>query len=111
MQPCEDGADEPAVQRTHQHIAGVVHTQVHAAVCDQPRPSDQRQRQPCSQTQRTDHEERDGELRAHDLAAGLVGAVVKDPGADATVWQEYLETVVKRRDDWQDLYRACKELG
>lgn len=53
----------------------------------------------------------DGELRAHDLAAGLVGAVVKDPGADATVWQEYLETVVKRRDDWQDLYRACKELG
>lgn len=50
----------------------------------------------------------DGELRAHDLAASLSGAVVKDPATDATVWQEYLETVVKRREGWQDLYRACK---
>ena len=53
----------------------------------------------------------DGELRAHDLAAGLVGAIVKDPSADAAVWQEYLETVVKRRDEWQDLYLACRDLG
>lgn len=52
----------------------------------------------------------DGELRAHDLAAGLSGAVVKDPGTDAAVWSEYLETVVKRREGWADLYRACKEL-
>ncbi len=53
----------------------------------------------------------DGALSAHDLAAGLTGAVVKDPGADRTVWLEYLETVVKRREGWQDLYRACKELS
>jgi len=53
----------------------------------------------------------DGELRAHDLAAGLAGAVIKDPGADTAVWQEYLETVVRKRDGWQDLYRACKEPG
>lgn len=53
----------------------------------------------------------DGELRAHDLAAGLSGAVVKDPATDQAVWAEYLETVMKRRDGWQDLYRACKELG
>ncbi|MCC6462906.1 MAG: AAA family ATPase [Saprospiraceae bacterium] len=52
----------------------------------------------------------DGELRAHDLAAGLAGAVIKDPGADKTVWTEYLETVVKKREEWKDLYRACKEL-
>ncbi|MCB0531529.1 MAG: AAA family ATPase [Saprospiraceae bacterium] len=52
----------------------------------------------------------DGEVRAHDLAAGLSGAVVKDPGTDAAVWSEYLETVVKRREGWSDLYRACKEL-
>lgn len=52
----------------------------------------------------------DGELRAHDLAAGLVGAVVKDPGTDATIWAEYLETVVKKREGWQDLYRACRDL-
>jgi MoxR-like ATPase len=53
----------------------------------------------------------DGSLRAHDLAASLSGAVVKDPSADATVWQEYLETVVKKREGWQDLYRACRDLG
>ncbi len=52
----------------------------------------------------------DGELRAHDLAAGLSGAVIKDPGTDAAVWYEYLETVVKKREGWQDLYRACRDL-
>ena len=39
----------------------------------------------------------DGVLRAADVAAGLVGAVVKDPVQDRVVWQEYLETVVKER--------------
>ncbi len=53
----------------------------------------------------------DGELRARDMAASITGAVVKDPSTDATVWQEYLETVVKKREGWQDLYRACKDLG
>ncbi|MEU1277475.1 AAA family ATPase [Streptomyces sp. NPDC005805] len=51
----------------------------------------------------------DGVLRASDLAAGLLGAVVRDPAADRVVWQEYLETVVRERDGWQDLYRACRE--
>jgi MoxR-like ATPase len=51
----------------------------------------------------------DGTLRAGDLASGLVGAVVKDPVQDRIVWQEYLETVVKERDGWKDLYRACRE--
>ena len=52
----------------------------------------------------------DGRLRANDVAAGLVGAVIKDPVQDKIVWQEYLETVAKERKDWKDLYRACKEL-
>ncbi|HND22102.1 MAG TPA: AAA family ATPase [Acidobacteriota bacterium] len=52
----------------------------------------------------------DGQMRAHDVAAGLIGAVVKDPVQDKVVWQEYLETVVKERDGWKDLYRACKEV-
>lgn len=52
----------------------------------------------------------DGDLRAHDIAAGLTGAVVKDPVQDRLVWQEYLETVAKERDGWKDLYRACREL-
>jgi len=51
----------------------------------------------------------DGTLRASDVAGGLVGAVVKDPVQDRVVWQEYLETVVKERDGWKDLYRACKK--
>lgn len=53
----------------------------------------------------------DGILGAADLAAGVIGAVVKDPVQDAIVWREYLETVVKERDGWQDLYRACRELS
>ncbi|MFZ4544534.1 MAG: ATP-binding protein [Saprospiraceae bacterium] len=51
-----------------------------------------------------------GQLNAHDLAAGLLGAVVKDPIQDHLVWNEYLETVVKTRENWRDIYRACKEL-
>lgn len=51
----------------------------------------------------------DGRLRAGDLASGLVGAIVKDPVQDKVVWREYLEMVVKERDGWKDLYRACRE--
>lgn len=51
----------------------------------------------------------DGRLRAPDLASSVIGAVVKDPVQDRVVWQEYLETVVKERDGWKDLYRACRE--
>jgi MoxR-like ATPase len=50
----------------------------------------------------------DGRLGAEDIASGLHGAVVKDPAQDSLVWNEYLETVVKRRDGWEDIYRACK---
>jgi MoxR-like ATPase len=53
----------------------------------------------------------DGNLKAADLAAGIVGSVIKDPIQDKLVWQEYLETVVKPRDDWKDIYRACRDLA
>jgi MoxR-like ATPase len=53
----------------------------------------------------------DGVLNAQDLAAGLVGAVVKDPVQDKVVWNEYLETVLKSREDWRDIYRACKDIS
>jgi MoxR-like ATPase len=52
----------------------------------------------------------DGVLRANDMASSLVGAVIKDPVQDRVVWLEYLETVVKERDGWKDLYRACREI-
>lgn len=53
----------------------------------------------------------DGVIGAHDVAAGLLGAVVKDPVQDPVIWDEYLETVVRGRPDWDDLYRACRDLG
>lgn len=52
----------------------------------------------------------DGQLKAADLAAGIIGSVIKDPVQDKLVWQEYLETVVKPRDEWKDIYRACRDL-
>lgn len=52
----------------------------------------------------------DGVMGAHDLASGLLGAIVKDPVQDSVVFKEYLETVVKERDGWKDLYRACRDL-
>jgi MoxR-like ATPase len=52
----------------------------------------------------------DGVLRASDVAAGIVGAIVKDPVSDAVVWQEYLETVVREREGWREFYRATRTL-
>lgn len=51
----------------------------------------------------------DGRLHASDVAAGLLGAVVKDPVSDTVVWREYLETVVRERTDWRDFYRAARD--
>jgi MoxR-like ATPase len=51
----------------------------------------------------------DGVLRAGDVASGIVGSVIKDPVADATLWNEYLETVVRERGDWKDFYRAARD--
>ena len=52
----------------------------------------------------------DGSLHAGDMAAGLTGTIIKDPVQDRLVWLEYLQTVVKERDGWKDLYRACHEV-
>jgi hypothetical protein len=49
-------------------------------------------------------------LNAADVAAGIVGAVVKDPVHDAVAWREYLEAVVRDRAGWGDFYEACREL-
>ncbi|WP_416972285.1 ATP-binding protein [Streptomyces sp. 4F14] len=51
----------------------------------------------------------DGVLRPADVAAGILGAVVRDPASDRGVWQEYLEAVVREREGWTDFYRACRE--
>lgn len=51
-----------------------------------------------------------GAIDATTLAANLVGAIVKDPVQDQTVLREYLETVVRERKEWADLYSAIREV-
>lgn len=53
-----------------------------------------------------------GDVTAHDLAAGLQGAVVKDEEKDRVVWQEYLANVLKKRGaEWRPLFTACSEMN
>jgi hypothetical protein len=49
-------------------------------------------------------------MDAQCLAANVVGAVVKDPVQDAVALEEYLENVVRSREEWGDLYRAIREV-
>jgi MoxR-like ATPase len=51
-----------------------------------------------------------GAIDATTLAANLVGAIVKDPVQDHVALREYLETVVRERKDWSDLYSAIREV-
>jgi MoxR-like ATPase len=51
----------------------------------------------------------DGVLRPADVAGGITGTVIQDPVSDRAVWAEYLETVVREREDWGDFYRACRD--
>lgn len=53
----------------------------------------------------------DGVLRPGDIAAGIIGAVIKDPVSDAAVWSEYLEAVVRQRPGWEEFYTACQEIS
>jgi MoxR-like ATPase len=53
----------------------------------------------------------DGTLQACDVISGLVGAIVKDPVQDQLIWQEYIQTVIKERDTWKDLYRATRDFS
>lgn len=51
----------------------------------------------------------DGTLTARDMASAMTGAIIKDPIQDLTVWKEYLDTVMKERPEFRDMYRACRE--
>jgi MoxR-like ATPase len=53
----------------------------------------------------------DGQLQAADVAAGIVGAVVKDPIADRVAWSEYLEVVARDREGWSEFYTACRDVS
>ncbi|GBR01261.1 AAA family ATPase [Asaia lannensis] len=51
-----------------------------------------------------------GAIDAQSLAGNLVGAIVKDPAADLQALEEYLENVVRKREDWRDLYGAIRDV-
>jgi len=51
-----------------------------------------------------------GTMDARSMAANLVGAIVKDPVQDAVALEEYLENVIRSREDWNDLYQAIREV-
>lgn len=53
---------------------------------------------------------RSGVIDADSLAVNLVGAIVKDPVQDTLVLHEYLETVVRPRKEWRDLYGSIKDV-
>jgi MoxR-like ATPase len=50
-----------------------------------------------------------GQMTVDDVAAGVIGAVVKDPIHDNVVWREYLEGVVRDRPGWADFYTAARQ--
>lgn len=49
----------------------------------------------------------DGSLSARDVASALEGAVVRDRAHDEPVWRDYLESVMREREGWGELYAAC----
>ena len=51
-----------------------------------------------------------GRMEVGEVAAGLLGAIVRDPARDTGPWLEYLELVVRERPGWGDLYLACRAL-
>ena len=51
----------------------------------------------------------DSALTPEQLAASMVGAIVKDPVQDSAVLAEYLETALKKRKDYSGYYAALTE--
>jgi MoxR-like ATPase len=51
-----------------------------------------------------------GKITAEDMVAALTGAVIRDANQDKIAWEEYLNSVIRTRETWGDLYKACKKL-
>jgi MoxR-like ATPase len=49
-----------------------------------------------------------GSLRAADLAGSALTTIVKDPKQDLAAWNEYLETILKKRKDFSPWYDELK---
>lgn len=51
-----------------------------------------------------------GTLTPEAIAGNMLGAIVKDPVQDKVVLEEYLETVLRKRPDYAEYYRALGEI-
>ena len=102
-QPLQEA--EQALQKALRELSGILNTAVMGITLLRHRKIDR-----CNRRMEELFGFGEGQMTAHALAAGLVGAVVKDPVQDRIVWLEYLETVLKDRVGWKDLYRACREI-
>jgi MoxR-like ATPase len=51
-----------------------------------------------------------GKLSAEGVVPNMLGAILKDPVQDKAVLEEYLETVLKKRPDYANYYRALVDL-
>lgn len=52
----------------------------------------------------------DGTLTDIDIASGITGAIIKDPIQDKIALKEYIENVLKERDELKGLYNAFREV-
>lgn len=46
-----------------------------------------------------------GKVTAEELVSSMTGTIIKDTEKDSVVWKEYLETIVRYRKGWEDIYK------
>ncbi len=46
-----------------------------------------------------------GKVTAEELVSSMTGTIIKDTEKDGVVWKEYLETIVRYRKGWEDIYK------
>lgn len=46
-----------------------------------------------------------GKVTAEELVSSMTGTIIKDTEKDGVIWKEYLETIVRYRKGWEDIYK------
>ncbi len=46
-----------------------------------------------------------GKVTAAELVSSMTGTIIKDNEKDSLVWKEYLETIIRYRKGWEDIYK------
>lgn len=55
------------------------------------------------------HHFQKGLISPESCAIAMTGTVIKHSDRDREAWHEYIERVLKHRDDWKDGYKACAD--